>query len=145
MVGTTTQLSIMLGDGVHSCGPVVAQRGVIDILGTGSLAISQNNGVLCSAQTNGVLFIDVDIADASTSNYLAAFIVSGNGLVLLRPGITVSLTKADAMMYNGHGQNSLYISGASVISAAPIPKVSQGANTEPMSLSELSATYTNIT
>ena len=143
-VGTTKFLTVSLGDGVHSCGAVVVLFAYIKFEGTGSIEISQESGVLFSAQASGAIFIGVDVVDVSASRYTAAFNMSGDGLILVRSGAVVEISKAINMAYSGHGHNSLYVAVASIVSTVAIPKIGVSVNSEPLSLTEISATYTNI-
>jgi len=144
-VGTTHELTIMLGVGSHSTDKVVCYGGRVNFKGEGKLSFAISETSLIGASDFGIVAIYVDVIDEQSPAYSAAFSFAGGGQILIYNNNVTLVNASDSLFYNGHGQNAAFLSGSVITSSKSILKHAGGvANTEPLSFIETGVTYSNI-
>ena len=142
-VGTARTLKVMLNDGDHESSLISVTDSVVVFDGTGRLKMTAAQELLF--YLNGAkLYIDVDVIDVSPVSYAAAVYMT-SGCNLLVRGCTLALTQAKNFITNHSGQNNFYAGRCTITSTSSIPKVKGGsANSEPVAINGVAATYTNL-
>lgn len=144
-VGTTSILTISLGEGSHALtGKTTINSVNVTFIGEGMIDLD-SAGEFPFSLINSMVTTHVNINDVSTGTYSSLAVLDAGSIFAIRAGVVSLVSCTYQLFLNGTGHNGYLIASSTVQSNRAIVKAAANTNSAAMSDYIAGATLTNIT